>query len=166
MRRELRDALVFEIAEQPHSLIGQLLRNEGFSLVSRATTLHDALTQTEAIGFDVAFIEVSLRVDWGFEFLRAIRFDRCGQGRRLPIVIVSADAHRSVIARARDAGAHGFVAKPFSRAAVSLQVARLTSAPRAWIESGAYAGPDRRRWQDPRYVGPERRGVADAYYVA
>jgi two-component system chemotaxis response regulator CheY len=116
MGQDLRSALVFESTWQQRSLLADVLRGEGFSLISRAATLHDAMTQTEAIAFEVAFVEVSLRAEAGFEFIRSIRFDRCGERRRLPIMVVSADAHRSLIARVRDAGANGFIVKPFSRA--------------------------------------------------
>lgn len=154
-----RSALIIEHAPGRRSLLSVLLQELGFPLVTEAASIEAAHERLERVQFDAVFVEVERASDAGVAFVRAVRAGR-GRNYRTPIVIVSADSQRAVIESARDAGASGFLAKPFSRATLNLQIARITNDARTFIESETYTGPDRRRWNDPSYAGPERRGAS------
>ena len=133
-------------------------------LVVEASSHQNAYECIDRIDFDMLFVEVEHARDPRFTLIHYVRQDR-KRNYRAPIIVVSADTQRSVIERARDAGAHGFLARPFSRASVQLQVTRGLVDRRAFVESPKFVGPDRRRWNDPSFGGPDRRGLASVVMI-
>lgn len=154
-----RSALTIERIPMRRSVLIDLLHELGFSAVMPAFSTLDALERMKLVAFDAIFIEVDRIEDPGFEFMRDVRFG-AAETRRTPIIVVSASSAPSIVAKARDCGANGFLSKPFSRASLGLQVARTASNARPFITAATFAGPDRRRWNDPTYRGPERRVTA------
>lgn len=151
-----RSALTIERVAMRRSLLIDLLRELGFPVVVPAFSTLDAFARMQLVVFDAIFIEVDRLDDPGFEFIRDVRFG-AEEIRRTPIIVVSPSSAPSMVTRARDCGANGFLSKPFSRASLGLQVARTASNARRFIATETFAGPDRRRWNDPTYRGPERR---------
>jgi two-component system, chemotaxis family, chemotaxis protein CheY len=161
-----RTALIMELTPSRRSLLAELLQELGFTLVVEALSPDNALERMNMIAFDAVFFEVATGDENAFAFVRNLRLDRTRDFRG-PIVVVSADSQRGAIERARDAGANGFLARPFSVATLKLQIARAINDERPYIASAAFAGPDRRRFNDPQYSGPERRrqGASDIIVV-
>jgi len=151
-----RSALVTELRPGRRTLLTELVQDAGFLLVVGASSHQHAYECIERIDFDMLFVEVADARDPRFALISRVRKQR-SDNYRAPIIVVSADAQRAVIHAARDAGANGFLARPFSRASVQLQVTRGLVDRRAFIESPRFVGPDRRRWNDPTFRGPERR---------
>jgi CheY-like chemotaxis protein len=151
-----RSALVTELRPGRRTLLTELVQDAGFLLVVGASSGDHAKECIERIDFDMLFIEVADALDPRFALVRRVRKDHSGN-YRMPIIVVSADAQSLVIKAARDAGANGFLARPFSRAGVQLQVTRGLVDRRTFIESPKFVGPDRRRWSDPTFRGPDRR---------
>jgi two-component system chemotaxis response regulator CheY len=58
---------------------------------------------------------------------------------------------------ARDAGVNEFLTKPVTARGVVHRLTLLIEKPRAFVRSGDYFGPDRRRRDDPDHKGPRRR---------
>ncbi|MES2861542.1 MAG: response regulator [Pseudomonadota bacterium] len=79
--------------------------------------------------------------------------------RRVPIIMVTADATASTIIGARDSGIHEFLRKPFTSADLFRRVENVALKPRSWIEAVGYVGPDRRRFNSGEYAGPKKRNV-------
>jgi CheY-like chemotaxis protein len=77
--------------------------------------------------------------------------------RRVPIIMMTADATASSIKGARDAGIHEFLRKPFTTADLFRRVENVALKPRDWIEAVGYVGPDRRRFNSGEYAGPQKR---------
>lgn len=77
--------------------------------------------------------------------------------RRVPIVMVTAEATASSIKGARDVGIHEFLRKPFTSTDLFRRVENVALKPRDWIEGVAYIGPDRRRFNSGEYAGPKKR---------
>ena len=50
-----------------------------------------------------------------------------------------------------------FLAKPVSAKVLHRRISGIIEAPRNFIRTAAYFGPDRRRRHDPNFVGPKRR---------
>ncbi len=77
--------------------------------------------------------------------------------RRVPIIMVTAEATASSIKGARDSGVHEFLRKPFTSGDLFRRVENLATKPRDWVEAVGYIGPDRRRFNSDDYAGPGKR---------
>lgn len=77
--------------------------------------------------------------------------------RRVPIIMTTADATATSIRRARDAGIHEFLRKPFASADLFRRIENVALKPRDWVEGIGYVGPDRRRFNSGEYAGPQKR---------
>lgn len=77
--------------------------------------------------------------------------------RRVPIIMVTAEATASAIKGARDAGVHEFLRKPFTSGDLQRRIENLATKPRDWVEAVGYVGPDRRRFNSGDYAGPQKR---------
>lgn len=77
--------------------------------------------------------------------------------RRVPIIMMTADATATSIKGARDSGIHEFLRKPFTSADLFRRVENVALKPRDWIEAVGYVGPDRRRFNSGEYAGPQKR---------
>lgn len=97
----------------------------------------------------------------GEAFTRAVRRSAlvC---RRVPIIMVTAEATTAAIMGARDAGVHEFLRKPFTSGDLTRRVEVLALKPRNWIEAVGYVGPDRRRFNSGEYRGPRKRKADNA----
>jgi DNA-binding response OmpR family regulator len=77
--------------------------------------------------------------------------------RKVPVIMVTADATAVTIKGARDSGVHEFMRKPFTAGDLIRRVEVVSLKPRDWIEAVQYVGPDRRRFNSGEYVGPRKR---------
>ena len=77
--------------------------------------------------------------------------------RRVPLIMVTAEATASTIKGARDSGVHEFLRKPFTSGDLFRRVENLATKPRDWVEAVGYIGPDRRRFNSDDYAGPGKR---------
>lgn len=77
--------------------------------------------------------------------------------RKVPIIMVTAEATAPTIKGARDAGVHEFMVKPFTTGDLVRRVVNVATKPRPWVEALGYVGPDRRRFNSGEYKGPRKR---------
>lgn len=77
--------------------------------------------------------------------------------RRVPIIMVTAEATATTILGARDAGVHEFLRKPFTSGDLLKRVENVALKPRDWVEAVGYVGPDRRRFNSGEFSGPGKR---------
>lgn len=96
---------------------------------------------------DAVILDMFMTPMDGIALTREIRASDTGQVAALPVVMASAQASREVVRGALAAGVSGFIAKPFTPAAVLRQLA------------AALAAPARRA--DPPTVTPEALPEAD-----
>ena len=80
--------------------------------------------------------------------------------RAAPVIVVSGDAREPTIRLAQNAGAHEFLAKPFTAASVAKRVENVLLKSRPWIELEVYVGPCRRRFNSGAATASRRRGDA------
>ena len=92
----------------------------------------------------------------GESFARALRRSSLSC-RRVPIIMVTADATAHTILGARDSGVHEFLRKPFTSADLFKRVENVALKPRDWVEAVGYIGPDRRRFNSGEYTGTAKR---------
>lgn len=77
--------------------------------------------------------------------------------RKVPVIMVTAEATASTIKGARDCGVHEFLRKPFTTHDLLRRVENVAVKPRDWVEAVGYVGPDRRRFNSGEYAGPQKR---------
>jgi len=84
--------------------------------------------------------------------------------RFLPVVVMSGYNSPEQIRAARDAGMSEFMLKPFSAQVIQTRLRAITQAPRVFVESPDFFGPDRRRRHDA-IEGAERRVHINTRYA-
>ena len=154
------------VVEQAYSSLTQLaasLRNLGFGRVF-AVGEEEIAGNIERLTPDLIVVEAS-RSDSHLRTLRRIRAHVHIQVRRAPVVVVTADGRAAAICAIRDAGANAIVLHPFSLSILELQAAAALRDDRAFIETAAYVGPDRRRSGDGEYKGIGRRVTDEHLYL-
>lgn len=91
----------------------------------------------------------------GLAFVRALR--RSGLPcRQAPVIMMAIQPTLRDMREAQNAGAHELLVRPFSAYQLGKRLEAII-APRPWIETASYVGPDRRRFNSAALLGPDRR---------
>lgn len=93
-------------------IVRNLLKELGFSNVYEAEDGVDALRKLRAETFDFVVSDWNMPNMTGIDLLREIRKD--GALKHLPVLMVTAEAKKENIIEAAQAGASGYVVKPFT----------------------------------------------------
>jgi len=93
-------------------IVKNLLKELGFTNVQEAEDGVDALSKLRGGDFDFVVSDWNMPNMTGIELLRAIRAD--ATLKHLPVLMVTAEAKRENIIEAAQAGASGYVVKPFT----------------------------------------------------
>jgi CheY-like chemotaxis protein len=120
-----------------------------------AQTADAALALVASQSPRLVFVEqADPRLD-GLAFVRALR--RSGLAcREAPVIMMNSQLTLRGLRDAQNAGAHEFLVRPFSAYQIAKRV-EVVIAPRPWVETAAYMGPDRRRFNSAALLGPDRR---------
>ena len=113
---------------------------------------------SHALGFDIVLSDYLMSPINGTMLLRWVRQHEESPDRFMPFVMISGVAGGDVVREARDMGTTEFLAKPFSVKAIADHIQVLIDAPRPFIFSNAYFGPERRR-QKRQYNAADRRVI-------
>jgi len=92
----------------------------------------------------------------GEAFVRKLRRSNLAS-RKVPVIMVTAEATATSIKGARDCGVHEFLRKPFTSNDLLRRIENVSTKPRDWVEAVGYVGPDRRRFNSGEYSGPHKR---------
>ncbi len=98
-------------------IIRSLLKELGFGNVDEAEDGQEALTKLRGGGFQFVVSDWNMPNLDGLEMLKQIRAD--GDLSHLPVLMVTAEAKKENIIAAAQAGANGYIVKPFT--AVTLE---------------------------------------------
>ncbi|QLV30282.1 chemotaxis response regulator CheY [Citrobacter freundii] len=101
-------------------IVRNLLKELGFNNVEEAEDGVDALNKLQAGGF--GFVISDWNMD-GLELLKTIRAD--GGMASLPVLMVTAEAKKENIIAAAQAGASGYVVKPFTAATLEEKLNKI-----------------------------------------
>ena len=93
-------------------IVRNLLKELGFTNVQEAEDGVDALNKLRGENFDFVVSDWNMPNMTGIDLLRAIRAD--ARLKHLPVLMVTAEAKRENIIEAAQAGASGYVVKPFT----------------------------------------------------
>ena len=124
--------LILEPRPSTRSILRRVLEELEHPTLLHAETTRAAAEILDGVRVDVAFIDLGFSEDRGIHFIHGIRQGLYCDDRRLPIIAV-AEARADLFRRARAAVVSGFLASPFSRAEVALQLRQIRQDPGAFI---------------------------------
>jgi two-component system, chemotaxis family, chemotaxis protein CheY len=104
-------------------IIRNLLKELGFSNVDEAEDGVDALKKLRSEQFDFVVSDWNMPNMTGIDLLRNIRAD--AQLKSLPVLMVTAEAKKENIIAAAQAGASGYVVKPFTAATLDEKLKKI-----------------------------------------
>ena len=104
-------------------IVRNLLKELGFTNVTEAEDGVDGLAKLRAEHFDFVVSDWNMPNMTGIDMLRAIRADPAL--KHLPVLMVTAEAKRENIIEAAQAGASGYVVKPFTAATLSEKLNKI-----------------------------------------
>ena len=149
--------LVVDSDVQLAKILRDMLVRMGFVNVSVTPNGSQALEVLHLKPIDFMITEWNTREIDGLEMLNRIRRDRTSPDQTLPIIMLTGRAEKEDVITARDYGINEYVVKPFTAKTVYSRLERLIEAPRQFVLSQYYIGPDRRSRTIIRKDTPERR---------
>lgn len=116
---------------------------------------------------DIIVTELDLSPMSGLKMAQRIRGKHTTPGvRDVPIILMAGNKESLSIPHVRDAGFDELLMVPFSVDSLVDRILFTLNNPRQFIDTDSYAGPDRRRYNDPDYTGSRRREDDKAKQIA
>ena len=104
-------------------IIKGLLQDLGFSNITEAADGLTALSLLKAANFDLLITDWNMPGMQGVELLREVRADE--RMKKLPVLMLTAEAKREQIVAAAQAGVSGYVIKPFTAATLKEKIGKI-----------------------------------------
>ncbi len=104
-------------------IVRNLLKELGYTNVEEAEDGAVALQKLQAGGFDFVVTDWNMPNMTGIELLQAIRAS--AQLKELPVLMITAEAKKENIIQAAQAGANGYIVKPFTAATMSEKLGKI-----------------------------------------
>ncbi|MEO8626879.1 MAG: chemotaxis response regulator CheY [Betaproteobacteria bacterium] len=104
-------------------IVRNLLKELGFANAEEAEDGVVALQKLHAGGFDFVVSDWNMPNMTGIDLLRAIRADAAL--KHLPVLMVTAEAKKENIIEAAQAGANGYIVKPFTAATLDEKLNKI-----------------------------------------
>src|SRR5690606_31576667 len=120
--KNLRFLVVDDFATM-RRIVRNLLQDLGYSNIEEAEDGQDALNKLRAGEFDFVVSDWNMPNLDGLELLKTIRLDPAMS--KLPVLMVTAEAKRENIIAAAQAGANGYIVKPFTAATLEEKLGKI-----------------------------------------
>ena len=104
-------------------ILRNLLKEIGYGNVDEAEDGVAALSKLRLGSYDFVVSDINMPNMNGFELLGQIRGD--GALKNLPVLMVTAEARREDIVTAAQAGANGYIVKPFTKGTLEEKVNKI-----------------------------------------
>jgi len=121
-----KTALVVDDSTTMRRMVGFTLREAGFEIVEGANG-EQGLSQLDAHGVDIIVTDVHMPVMDGLSMVEAVR--RRADHRYTPILILTTESGDEMKRRGKEAGASGWIVKPFNPLRLQEVVCRLLRLP-------------------------------------
>ena len=121
-----RTALKFLVVDDfatMRRIVRNLLKELGFNKVEEAEDGAIALSKLKASDFDFVVSDWNMPNMDGLQLLQAVRADPAL--KHLPVLMITAEAKKENIIAAAQAGAHGYIVKPFTAATLNEKLAKI-----------------------------------------
>lgn len=149
--------LVVEDNQFMRRILVSLLKGFGVEDVREAGDGAAAMEILRQFPADLALVDLMMDPIDGIEFTKLLRTSEDTPNPFLPVIMVTCHTERRRVEAARDAGVTEFVAKPVTARALLERIGAIIDAPRPFVRTKLYFGPDRRRRHSVAYSGPLRR---------
>lgn len=104
-------------------IVRNLLKEIGFGNADEAEDGVDAMNKLKAGGFDFVVSDINMPNMNGFDLLKSIRAEPAL--KELPVLMVTAEAKKEDIIAAAQAGASGYIVKPFTKATLEEKLQKI-----------------------------------------
>lgn len=104
-------------------IVRNLLKEIGYANADEAEDGAVALHKLRGGGFDFVISDINMPNMNGFELLNAVRAD--AELKRLPVLMVTAEAKKEDIVLAAQSGASGYIVKPFTKATLEEKLQKI-----------------------------------------
>lgn len=167
-RLDLRKARALLVDDNPQSLelLSQVLAGFRLKQLQSCLSAEEARSLVAREKFDLILIDFAMPGEDGLHLARHIRSESSLPNQTAPILILHGYTPVEMVMRARDAGANMIIRKPVAPSVLLSRIEWIARNNRAFVDSGAYRGPDRRIRNVPLSPEtPERRADALALVV-
>jgi two-component system chemotaxis response regulator CheY len=149
--------LVVDDNTQITRLVKDVLNIFGFQDITIAHDGNAALKALSEKKYGFMVIDWQMRGMSGLECVDTLRKLEDSKNRFIPIIMLTGKADIESVRTARDVGITEFLVKPFTAEELKRRVVTIIDQPRAFVLSGSYTGPDRRRRDAVPADGVDRR---------
>lgn len=104
-------------------IVRNLLKEIGINNVEEAEDGSVALSKLHSGGFEFVITDWNMPKMDGLELLKAIRSD--ANLKNMPVLMITAEAKKENIIAAAEAGANGYIVKPFTSATLSEKLTKI-----------------------------------------
>lgn len=156
-RFEKLDVLIVEDTAPMRKLLVTVLENLGVKNIVTAADGRKAFELFQKNNSDIILTDWLMEPMDGLELTKEIRKNPLSPNRMVPIILITGYSAWERVESARDCGVTEFLVKPFTANDLARRVAHVINAPRDFIETQDFFGPDRRRRKNVNYRGPFRR---------
>lgn len=104
-------------------IVRNLLKEAGYANADEAEDGAVALQKLKSGGFDFVVTDINMPNMNGFQLLSEIRADAALKA--LPVLMITAEARKEDIVMAAQAGASGYIVKPFTKATLEEKVQKI-----------------------------------------
>jgi len=104
-------------------IVRNLLKEAGYANADEAEDGVAALAKLRTSSFDFVVSDINMPNMNGFELLTEIRADAALKS--LPVLMITAEARKEDIVMAAQAGASGYIVKPFTKATLEEKVGKI-----------------------------------------
>lgn len=104
-------------------IVRNLLKEAGYANADEAEDGAVALQKLRNMSFDFVVTDINMPNMNGFELLTQIRQD--ASLKHLPVLMITAEARKEDIVMAAQAGASGYIVKPFTKATLEEKVTKI-----------------------------------------
>jgi two-component system, chemotaxis family, chemotaxis protein CheY len=104
-------------------IVRNLLKEAGYANADEAEDGQVGLAKLKAGKFDFVITDINMPNMTGFELIRAMRADPTLA--KIPVLVVSAEAKKEDIVNAAQAGANGYIVKPFTKLTLEEKLGKI-----------------------------------------
>lgn len=104
-------------------IVRNLLKELGYTNVDEAEDGQIALAKLKAGAYDFVISDINMPNMNGFELIRAMRAEPALA--KVPVLVVSAEARKEDIVSAAQAGATGYIVKPFTKVTLEEKLGKI-----------------------------------------
>jgi len=141
-----------------HPILKALLNAMNITDIRFCLDTVEAYEQMERVRPDILLVDFEMRPLGGLGFVKLLRRDPDSPAPEVPILMTTGHKDELRLAAAREAGAHGIVAKPVTARGLYESLAAVIDSPLPIIKSQSYVGPCRRKRS---LRGQEKRDQTD-----